>query len=514
MPEASVSSHNDSSNEDNGRTKPLRVRFAPSPTGTLHLGGARTAIYNWAFARKASGSFILRIDDTDAQRSTPENVAQILEALDWLGLDWDEGPQADGSIVGDHGPYFQTQRADNYLAALDKMIASGSCYRCFCTAEELAVKRDLARKAGGSSGYDRTCHNISADTSQVRADSGEAFVWRLRVPQDRKSVVVDDLVRGKTEFPIEALDDLVIMRSNGTPTYNFASAVDDLDMEITHLIRGDDHLSNTPKQILIFEALGGTEAVPAFAHLSMIYGSDGKKLSKRHGAVGVEEYAALGFLPDALLNGLALLGWSLDAETTIVTPEILTQEFSLDRVSKNPARFDLAKLEHINSIYIQEMSAAEFVQAMLPWLEQAGLIGADDYAARPEWYLELAPLISERIKLMTEVVPLVRFLFVGDVEIEEKARTKALDKDPEATATVLRAVQDALENLDDFTLINIEEALKDLPAQLDLKPRVVFQAIRATISGSLVSPPLFESIALLGKEKTLKRLSAARTVDY
>ncbi|MCL2402765.1 MAG: glutamate--tRNA ligase [Coriobacteriia bacterium] len=490
----------------------VRVRFAPSPTGTLHLGGARTAIYNWAFARKHGGDFILRIDDTDPERSTPENVQQILDAMTWLGLDWDEGPSLDGSIAGDAGPYFQTQRSSTYQPALEKMIANNAAYRCFCSAGELSAKRDAARLAGGSSGYDRTCRFLSDDEVKTRIDADLPFVWRLKVPEVRTSVIVKDLVRGDIEFPIETIDDLVLMRSDGTPTYNFASTVDDATMGITHIIRGDDHLSNTPKQILIFEALASDDkggAVPAFAHLSMIYGEDGKKLSKRHGAVGVEEFAEMGFLPDAMLNGLALLGWSLDAETTIITPEMLKAQFSLDRVSKNPARFDIAKLEHINSIYIQEMNTEKFVQAMLPWLEEAGLSSSADVAVRPEWYTELAPLISERIKLMTEVVPMTKFLFVDEIEIDEKARAKALDKDPEVTAAVLAATSSTIEGLDDFSLSSIEAAIKDLPSKLDLKPRVVFQAIRVAISGSLVSPPLFESVALLGKERALERLSSA-----
>ena len=489
----------------------VRVRFAPSPTGTLHLGGARTAIYNWAFARKNKGSFILRIDDTDKERSTPENVQQILDAMTWLGIDWDEGPRLDGSILGDQGPYFQTERAANYKVALEKMIANDDCYRCFCTAEELAEKREIARKIGGSSGYDRSCRSLSDDQLFAQLEAGKPFVWRLRVPKEREFVAIDDLVRGRIEFPIDAIDDLVLIRSDGTPTYNFASTVDDADMGITHIIRGDDHMSNTPKQLLIFEALAQADdatTIPEFAHLSMIYGEDGKKLSKRHGAVGVEEFAAMGFLPEALLNGLALLGWSLDAETTIITPEMLQNEFSLERISKNPARFDITKLEHINSIYIQEMSAEEFVQAMLPWLEDAGLTTADDVAIRADWYLLLAPLVSERIKLMTEIVSLTSFLFVDELQIDEKARAKALDKDPEATKTVLTAAMAALEVANSFELADIEAALKELPAQLDLKPRVVFQAIRVAISGSLVSPPLFESVYLLGREKALQRLRA------
>ena len=493
--------------------RPVRVRFAPSPTGTLHLGGARTAIYNWAFARRYEGDFILRIDDTDPERSTSENVQQILEALSWLGLDWDEGPNLDGSITGDQGPYFQTQRSDSYQPALEKMIAHGSTYPCFCTTDDLAIKRDLARKSGGSSGYDRTCRKLSESEVREAQDKDIPFVWRLRVPEGRTSIIVKDLVRGDVEFPIEAVDDLVLMRSDGSATYNFASTIDDASMGISHIIRGDDHLSNTPKQILIFEALAQAEGkdldsvLPAFAHLSMIYGSDGKKLSKRHGAIGVEQFADMGFLPDALLNGLALLGWSLDAETTIVTPDTLKEEFSLDRISKNPARFDLAKMEHINSIYIQEMSTDDFVQAMLPWLEAAGLSSVEDFNKRPAWYRELAPQVSERIKLMTEIVPMVKFLFVDDLEVDDKARAKALDKDPETSALVLETSHKALLDLGEFDLESIEGALKTLPANLDLKPRVVFQAIRVAISGSLVSPPLFESIALLGREKTLQRLN-------
>ncbi|MCL2537276.1 MAG: glutamate--tRNA ligase [Coriobacteriia bacterium] len=493
-------------------TQAVRVRFAPSPTGTLHLGGARTAIYNWAFARNKGGSFILRIDDTDLTRSTPENVQQILQALTWLGLDWDEGPTLDGPVLGDAGPYFQTERATTggYDVALQKMIDSNACYQCFCTPQQLDTQREAARAAGGSTGYARTCRNLSPEEVQANLDAGMPFVWRLRVP-DGRSVTLHDLVRGTIEFPTTALDDLVLVRSNGLPTYNFASTIDDADMGITHIIRGDDHLSNTPKQLLIFEALAaadGTTVVPEFAHLSMIYGDDGKKLSKRHGAVGVEEFAAMGFLPDALLNGLALLGWSLDAETTMITPEELKEHFSLDRISKNPARFDLAKMEHINSLYIQAMTADQFVSAMTPWLIDADLTTAADIEARKDWYLELAPLVSERIKLMTEVVPLTSFLFVDELEIDEKARVKALEKDPETVKTVLTAAVAAIEGIEDFTVENIDATLKQLPAELDLKPRVVFQAIRVAISGSLISPPLFESMHLLGRDRTLQRLNA------
>ena len=482
-------------------SNPVRVRFAPSPTGELHLGGARTAIYNWAFARRTGGTFILRIDDTDPERSTPKNTAQILRSLSWLGLDWDEGPE----IGGDSGPYFQTQRTELYRAALDKMIELGAAYPCFCSPETLAEKRAEARERGGFSGYDRTCRSIPSDEAQARIDAGEPFVWRLSVPTDRECVIVRDLVRGDTEFPCTAIDDFVLARSDRTPTYNFASAVDDVEMGITHVIRGDDHLANTPKQILVIEALGAP--VPAFAHLSMIWGADGKKLSKRHGATSVEAYRDLGYLPEALLNYLALLGWSLDGETTVVTPTMLKEHFSLDRVSKNPAIFDPAKLEWLNGVYLREMPAAEFSARLVELLADEGLADAAALAERPEWFEMLAPLVSERIKLMAEAVPMVRFLFVDELEVDEKAQAKAIATEGGqlALAEALKVLQD----VDDWDAESIEAALTELPAALELKPKVVFQAIRAAVTGSLVSPPLWESLELLGRTSSISRIDRA-----
>lgn len=480
----------------------VRVRFAPSPTGTLHLGGARTAIYNWAFARRNGGSFVLRIDDTDPERSTDENVAQILTSLRWLGIDWDEGPE----VGGDHGPYFQMQRAGNYHAALDEMKSSGAAYPCFCSAEELASKREMAREAGGVSGYDRTCRSISGDVASARVAAGEPHVWRLAVPLDHGPVIVDDAVRGRTEFPIEAMDDLVLARTDGTPTYNFATVVDDADMEMTHIIRGDDHLTNTPRQILIFEALG--RAVPRYAHLSMIWGADGKKLSKRHGATSLEAYEEMGYLPEAVLNYLALLGWSLDGETTIVPRDVLTANFSLDRISSNPAIFDLEKLEWMNGMYLRDLDAGAFVDAITPWLVRAELTTADEIAARREWFLALAPLVSERIKRLDEVADKVRFFFV-EPTINESTRDKVLAKDGAAQA--LDAAQDVLSTTR-FVAEDIEVALRAIPETTGVKAKVAFQAIRVAVTGSSVSPPLFESLELLGQERSLARISAARAL--
>lgn len=480
----------------------VRVRFAPSPTGTLHVGGARTAIYNWAFARCSGGTFVLRIDDTDPERSTAENTAQILRSLRWLGLDWDEGPETGGT----HGPYFQTQRSEHYASALESMKASGAAYPCFCTAEELAAKRELARAGDGIWGYDRTCRSIEPRAAAERIAAGEPHVWRLKVPDERGTIVVNDAVRGATEFPIDAMDDFVLVRSDGTPTYNFATVVDDAAMLITHVIRGDDHLTNTPRQILVFEALG--KSVPQFAHLSMIWGPDGKKLSKRHGATSVEAYDEMGYLPEALLNYLALLGWSLDGETTIVSADVLKQSFSLDRISKNPAIFDAEKLEWMNGVYIRELPAEQFLERMLPWLQRAGLATGEDAVARRDWFLQLVPLVAERIKRFDEIAEKVAFLFVEPV-IEDSAWEKVLAKDgaSEALAAALNALQSA-----DFKAEDLESALRTVPEATGLKPKLVFQSVRVAVTGSTVSPPLFESLELLGKERALARIAAAQAL--
>jgi glutamyl-tRNA synthetase len=482
-------------------TAPVRVRFAPSPTGALHVGGARTAIYNWAFARRHGGTFILRIDDTDPERSTPENTQQIIRSLRWLGLDWDEGPEAGGG----HGPYFQTQRGDLYRSALETMQRNGTAYPCFCTAEELEAKREAARAGEGTSGYDRTCRRLMSEQATARISTGEPHVWRLAVPEDRGDIIVDDVVRGETVFPASAMDDFVLVRSDGTPTYNFATVVDDAHMDISHVIRGDDHLSNTPRQILVFEALG--HFVPRFAHLSMIWGADGRKLSKRHGATSVEQFREEGYLPEALLNYLALLGWSLDGETTVIDSAVLTANFSLDRISKNPAIFDFEKLEWLNGVYIREMPAEQFAARIAEQAIDAGLAPAEDLADRTAWYAELAPLVAERVKRLTEVAPVVRFLFES-VMPEPSAVDKALRA--EGAASAVDAAAEALASLTDWTHDAIEQALRTVPEALDLKPIVVFQALRVAITGSLVSLPLFESLELLGKDETLRRLEAAR----
>ena len=491
-------------------TTPVRVRFAPSPTGKLHVGGARTAIYNWAFARATGGTFILRIDDTDPTRSTDENTQVILRAMRWLGLDWDEGPE----VGGDFGPYAQTERMDLYREAAERLVAEGKAYYCFCTPEELAAAREAAAARKDSfQGYQRTCRNIDPAVAQARVEAGEPYTIRIKVPDGRGDVIVNDAVHGEVRFNARELDDFIIFRSDGTPTYNFATVVDDALMGITHVVRGDDHLSNTPRQVIVYEALGAP--TPTFAHISMILGSDGKKLSKRHGATSVEEYRDAGYLSDAFVNYLALLGWAPDGESTIISRERLASEFSLDHVSKNPATFDPKKLDWIQQQYLQAMSDEEFSnEVLIPALIDGGL---EEYPEDGEcahdgaWYDLLSSILKPRVTLPADVVDKAAFLYEGDeVEYDEKSVAKNLAKEG-AGAFVARATE-ALTALDAWTPEAIDAALAPLPDELGVGKRPFYGAVRVAVCGNQVSPPLGESIALLGRETTLARLSRAQKI--
>ena len=486
--------------------KPVRVRFAPSPTGKLHIGGARTAIYNWAFARANGGTFILRIDDTDPTRSTDENTQVILRAMRWLGLDWDEGPE----VGGDYGPYFQTERLDVYRDAARKVVDEGRAYYCFCTPEKLEADRKAAQERHDPfQGYQRTCRDIDPAEAQRRVDAGEPYTIRIKVPQDRGDVVVHDAVHGDVTFNARELDDFIIFRSDGTPTYNFATVVDDADMGITHIIRGDDHLSNTPRQVMVYEALGAP--VPVFAHISMILGADGKKLSKRHGATSVEEYRDAGYLSDAFVNYLALLGWALDGETTIVPRDVLASRFSLDHVSKNPATFDPEKLDWVNGQYLQAMDDSTFSsEVLMPQLVAAGLESEGAPAHDSAWYDLLSSLLKPRTTLAPQVVEKARFLYEGDeVTLDEKSVSKNIAK--EGVSACLEAAREALEAIDadGWHAEAIDAALEELPERLGVGKRKVFQAVRVAECGNQVSPPLGASMELLGRDTSLARLTRA-----
>ncbi|AEB07189.1 glutamyl-tRNA synthetase [Coriobacterium glomerans PW2] len=488
-------------------TSPVRVRFAPSPTGRLHIGGARTAIYNWAFARSRGGTFILRIDDTDPARSTEENTRVILSAMRWLGLDWDEGPE----IGGQAGPYSQAERLDLYREAAMRLVSQERAYPCFCTPAQLAAERDAARaRRDPYQGYNRSCRGIDPDEARDRIRAGEPHTLRIKVPLDRGDVVIEDAVHGSVSFAAKELDDFVIMRTDGTPTYNFATVVDDALMGITHVIRGDDHLSNTPRQVIAYEALGAT--VPVFAHISMILGEDGRKLSKRHGATSVEEYRDAGILPDALMNYLALLGWSLDGETTIIPREVLASEFSLDRISKNPATFDPKKLAWMNAEYIRRMSESRFISEILvPQIERAGL-GSCLIGRSESWLGDLARLVQPRTKMPETAAQIARPILIGSKELgyDEKALAKTLERP--GSSAILNPVIDVLSAIPEsaWTTEAIDAAIDTVPELLDKKRRDVFQVVRVALMGTMVSPPLGEAAQLIGRSGCLERLEQAR----
>jgi glutamyl-tRNA synthetase len=481
----------------------VRVRFAPSPTGHLHVGGARTAIYNWAFAKRHGGQFILRIEDTDPARSTAQNTEQIIRSLKWLGLTWDEGP----GVGGDAGPYLQSERQELYQEALNSLVALGRAYPCFCTADELQEKRDAAQAQKRNYRYDRHCLEMSVGEVRERLDAKAPCTWRLLIPDGRGDVCFEDAVYGSVNTPIDQLDDFILVRSDGTPTYNFVACVDDTLMGITHVIRGDDHLSNTPKQCLLYEALG-FEA-PTFAHLSMILGSDGARLSKRHGATSVEAYRDAGYLPQAMLNYLSLLGWSLDGKTTMIDADTLAASFSLSRISKNPAIFDAAKLDWMNQAYVKDMGAEAFTDAMTPFYVAAGLATREEIAAKRPWFDAIYPLAAERIHALSEACPLVAYLFEGfTVEYDQESVEKCLA--PQGVGALLASALELLEGEDlEWRHEPLDAALRALAEEEGVKPKLVFQAVRVAVCGNKVSPPLLESLELIGREATLARIRAA-----
>ncbi len=442
-----------------------RLRFAPSPTGALHIGGARTALYNWLAARHEGGALVLRIEDTDRERSTGENVEQILDALRWLELDWDEGPVS------------QASRSDRHRVALERLLESGAAYRDSATAKDVE-----AWKAE---------HGVGRGYRGEPSEAADAAV-RLRVPDDGETVV-EDLIRGAVSFPNRSYDDFVIARGDGSVLYNFAVAVDDAEMGITDVVRGDDHLSNTPKQLLVLEALG-FEA-PRYAHLPLLHGPDGRKLSKRHGAASVQELRDAGYLPAAVRNYLALLGWGADDDATLIPTEELVERFRVADVGKAAAIFDEKKLRWVNGRYMREMPLEEYVQAVATHL------------GRPvdERLRAACEIVQEKAQTLAEVWPLIRFLFEPPVEDEKAWRKTMKDEAPAA----LEASREALAVASGFDAAEVEVALSPLPERLGLKPGRVYQPIRVAISGGTVSPGIFESLAVLGREESLRRIDAA-----
>ncbi|MBO9533442.1 MAG: glutamate--tRNA ligase [Solirubrobacteraceae bacterium] len=443
----------------------MRVRFAPSPTGALHIGGARAALYNHLAARGATrrgdpSTFVLRIEDTDRERSTEENVAQILDALQWLGLDWDEGPIS------------QVSHEQRHREVVEDFLARGLAYRTTATGDDVKAWKEQHGQEKGYRGE----------------DEGEGAV-RLRVPEGE--TVVHDLIRGDTTFAHVHMDDPVIARADGSPLYNLAVAVDDIDLGITHVVRGEDHISNTPKQLLVYEALG--VPAPIYAHLPLLHGPDGKKLSKRHGAASVQELRDAGYLPEAVINYLALLGWGDSDDQTILSRDELEERFDLARVTKHPARFDETKLKWLNGKYLREMSVDDLTARLEAHTGRTGLRGAVEIS-------------QEKIGTLDDFWPLAGFLFDGPKTDDAKAREQWLGEDGQR---ILGRVREVLAGLDPFDTETVEAALRELPQTLEAKPKAVFQAVRVALAGTTISPGLFESVALLGRDETLRRIDLA-----
>jgi glutamyl-tRNA synthetase len=475
--------------------EPIRVRFAPSPTGYLHVGGARTALFNWLLARRHGGVFVLRIEDTDRERSNAAMTDAILHGMTWLGLTWDEGPfhQADG---------FARHQAD-----AQRMLEGGRAYRCFCTKEELDVRRAAAEAAEGGYRYDRRCLAIPRDQAESRAAAGEPFTLRFQVPEG--STAWQDEVHGETRFPNEHIEDFIILRTDGTPIYNLAVVSDDIEMRITHVIRGDDHLSNTPKQILLYQALGA--AVPSFAHLPMILGPDGKRLSKRHGATAVGEYEGQGILPEALNNFLALLGWNPGNDLEVMTMDEMVERFSLDRVNKKSAVFDPEKLAWMNSQHFWRRSGTELAAQVVPLLVERGALSADDAERDAAWLADLLEMLKLRAKNPQALAELAAS-YVGDRVEYDPAATAKHWKDAEEATRFLRAAHDAFAALPAWEPAALEQALRDTAESLGAGFGKLVHPLRIAVTGSAASPGIDQVLAVMGRQRILNRICYA--VEY
>ena len=474
-----------------------RVRFAPSPTGYLHVGGARTALFNWLFARRHGGTFILRIEDTDTERSSDAMVAGILESMRWLGLDWDEGP----GIGGPHAPYFQTQRFERHKSVAHQLLVSGFAYKCYCSPERLAEQRDAAEKAGGAWKYDRACLTLSNDDQQRREATGVQPAVRFKVPAGKTSYT--DHVRGHIEVDHHQIEDFIILRSSGLPIYHLSVVADDIDMGITHVIRGDDHISNTPKHILLWQALGRTP--PEFAHVPLILGTDKKKLSKRHGITSVTEYERLGYLADAMVNFLSLLGWSPGGDREVMSRAELIAAFSLDGISGGAAVFDPEKLDWYNAQYLGQLSPDDLVRYVKPLLQAAGLWRDEFDAGLREWLQRVLRLVLPRVRRLPEFVDQSRPFMTATVDYDAEAVRKHLttaDLDVHVEALIAAFEREA----EPFEEAAIERVLRAVADARGIKAAALIHAARIAATGQGVSPGIFEVLALLGKPLTLSRL--------
>lgn len=490
------------------RASNVRVRFCPSPTGSPHVGLARTALFNWAFARHHGGTFVFRIEDTDAARDSQESYDTLLDVMRWLGFDWDEGPE----VGGPFGPYRQSERYDIYADVAAKLLAAGRAYHCYCSADELDQRNEKARSEGRAPGYDGHCRDLTAEQVAAFEAEDRKPVVRFRMPD--QAITFDDLVRGDITFQPENVPDYVLVRGNGHPLYTLVNPVDDALMEITHVLRGEDLLSSTPRQLALYDALAdigvGNGSTPQFGHLPYVMGQGNKKLSKRDPESSLLGYRDRGFLPEGLLNYLALLGWAIAEDRDIFTMDEMVAAFEIDRVNPNPARFDLKKAEAINATHLRALPVDELTARLVPVLQAAEVLGAEVADEERALLAAAAPLVHERMTTLTESVEMLGFLFVDedDFERDPADAEKLLNEDGKA---VVKAAHDALAALDSWETTAIDEALRTaLVEDLGLKPRNAFGPVRVAVTGRRVSPPLFESLELLGRDRSLARLRSAQ----
>ena len=485
---------------NNQLEKEVRVRFAPSPTGDLHVGNIRTALFDWAYARHTGGKLIFRIEDTDRERVTDEYIQRAIDTLRWLGLEWDEGPE----VGGPYGPYLQSQRLDIYTQWAQTFLKNGDAYNCYCSTEELEARREKQRELNQAPGYDGKCRSLTDAEIQSFVAQGRKPVIRMRMPDGETRFT--DLIRGEVVFEHKYVPDFVLMRADGSPLYTLAVAVDDVLMKVTHVLRGEDLLSSTPRQIRVYQAMNvKPEDYPYFAHLPFVMGQDNAKLSKRNGEVSIAWYREQGFLPEAICNYLALLGWSPGDDRENISMQELVQLFTVERVNSSPARFDMKKLEAINGDKIRALTLEDFLNRALPFLLKDGVItGTESEVSVVKAAL---PIIQERIARMNEVTAMLKFLFVDQVEFETEAAAKISE---EPAQHVIKKSLEVLQSLDDWSHSKIEEKLRAaLLEEMGLKPRVAFGPVRIAVTGSHISPPLFESMELLGKDRAISRLHAA-----
>ena len=478
----------------------VKVRFAPSPTGDLHVGNIRTALFDWAYARHTGGTFLFRIEDTDTTRVTDEYIQAAIDTLKWLGLDWDEGPE----VGGPNGPYLQSQRLDIYAKWAQTFLDQGDAYHCYCSPDELEAVREEQRKANVAPGYNGHCRDLTADQIAAYKAAGREAVVRMRMPDG--TTTFTDEIRGDVTFDHKFVPDFVLVRADGSPLYTLAVAVDDVMMGVTHVLRGEDLLSSTPRQIRVYQAMGvKLEDYPVFAHLPFVMGQDNAKLSKRNGEVSIAWYREQGYLPEAICNYLALLGWSPGDDRENVSMKELTELFTVEKVHSSPARFDMKKLEAINGDKIRALPLEEFAKWTIPFLKKAAVIeGSDDEIAL---VMKALPLIQERIVKLDEAPALLKFLFVKNFAVDPEAAPKIADS---AAKDILKRSLKDLESLDSWSHESIEAALRaSLIEELGLKPRIAFTALRIATTGSTISPPLFESMELLGKQACLDRITSA-----